>query len=42
MIFTPCRTASSHNEASLSSRRKPKPAAKVLFEAFLARGNRTL
>jgi N-carbamoyl-L-amino-acid hydrolase len=42
MIFTPCRDGLSHNEAESIEPHQAEAGCQVLFEAVLARANRTL
>ncbi|HLY87851.1 MAG TPA: hydantoinase/carbamoylase family amidase, partial [Acetobacteraceae bacterium] len=42
MIFTPCKDGLSHNEAESIEPHEAEAGAQVLFEAVLARANRTL
>ena len=42
MIFTPCKDGLSHNEAESIEPAEAEAGAQVLFEAVLARANRTL
>ncbi|TCZ57809.1 Zn-dependent hydrolase [Roseicella aquatilis] len=42
MIFTPCKDGLSHNEAESIEPEEAEAGAQVLFEAVLARANRTL
>jgi len=42
MIFTPCKDGLSHNEAESIEKEQAEAGAQVLFEAVLARANRTV
>ena len=42
MIFTPCKDGLSHNEAESIEPEEAEAGAQVLFEAVLARANRTV
>jgi len=42
MIFTPCKDGLSHNEAESIEPQEAEAGCQVLFEAVLARANRTL
>jgi N-carbamoyl-L-amino-acid hydrolase len=42
MIFTPCKDGLSHNEAESIEPHEAEAGAQVLFEAVVARANRSL